>query len=288
MKKRIISIGERFNKLTVIEKLEDTYSKSGRKYENFLCKCDCGNTTVVRKDSLIRGGVKSCGCLQRNREAKNTCELVKIGDVFGELRVIAYLNNAQSPTSKNRTYRKVLCECSCGNLKEITLDSLLSGATKSCGCLRKKVTSERMCKLNTYEICGDTTKVFDDFGNFTIIDTEDLEKIKGMYFSKGKDGYWVRGKQPRNLHRYITNCPPNMVVDHINHNRADNRKNNLKICTQQDNRKNMPFIGVVFLEHVNKWQASIKVDGCIKYLGLYNNFEDAVIAFKNGGGSSER
>lgn len=49
-------IGKKFNKLTVIEKLENNY---------YLCKCDCGNTKKIRKDHIINKTIKSCGCLQR-------------------------------------------------------------------------------------------------------------------------------------------------------------------------------------------------------------------------------
>ena len=41
------------------------------------------------------------------------------------------------------------------------------------------------------------------------------------------------------LHRYLTNCPKNMEVDHINHNTLDNRQENLRICTSIINKQNL-------------------------------------------------
>lgn len=40
------------------------------------------------------------------------------------------------------------------------------------------------------------------------------------------------------LHRLITGCPSNLTVDHINHDTLDNRKENLKVCTQAENNLN--------------------------------------------------
>ena len=281
MRKREIELGEQFYQLKVIDVDEPVIDKSGRKHETFLCECTCGATKVVRKGYLLKGEVKSCGCRQRNVAPKSTQEIVKIGQRFGKLEVVDYQPNKISETNEKRTYRQVLCKCDCGNTKVISVYSLLHGVTRSCGCLRKKVTSDRMKRENTYEIDGEVTKVFDDKGNFTLIDTKDLEKIRPYYFSKSsKDLYWQRSEYPRPLHRFLTDCPRDMVVDHINHNRSDNRRDNLKICTQQDNRKNQPFIGIVFLEHINKWQASIKDKAGIKYIGTFNTFDEAVEKYR--------
>ena len=50
-------VGEKFGKLTVIERVE----KAGR--TNYICNCDCGNKTIVRSDHLTNNRTKSCGCL---------------------------------------------------------------------------------------------------------------------------------------------------------------------------------------------------------------------------------
>ena len=53
--------GKRFGKLVVVER---TDSKNRRTM--FLCKCDCGNSKIVRSELLISGKTKSCGCLAAN------------------------------------------------------------------------------------------------------------------------------------------------------------------------------------------------------------------------------
>ena len=59
--------GQKFNRLVVVKldhKKEYVYpgGKQRAFQEYYLCKCDCGKTTIVHKDSLKRGLTKSCGC----------------------------------------------------------------------------------------------------------------------------------------------------------------------------------------------------------------------------------
>ncbi len=73
--------------------------------------------------------------------------------------------------------------------------------------------------------------------DFVIVDDDDYEKLK--IFNWHRNGNYYAGNSKLGLmHRFITNCPKNMVVDHINRNRLDNRKSNLKVCTQSENMKN--------------------------------------------------
>jgi hypothetical protein len=56
--------GQRFGRLTVIERTEDVIY-GFKKNVCYLCKCDCGNTTKVLAKQLRNGGTKSCGCYQK-------------------------------------------------------------------------------------------------------------------------------------------------------------------------------------------------------------------------------
>jgi hypothetical protein len=68
------------------------------------------------------------------------------------------------------------------------------------------------------------------------------------------------------LHRWLLNCPKGLQVDHINHNTLDNRRCNLKICTQLENANNKSFYrnnksgikGVYFIKLFNCWIAELK------------------------------
>ncbi len=54
--------GDRFGRLVVIK--EVFKEEKGR--TKLLCKCDCGTFKIVKMDDLLRGKIKSCGCLKRD------------------------------------------------------------------------------------------------------------------------------------------------------------------------------------------------------------------------------
>lgn len=85
-----------------------------------------------------------------------------------------------------------------------------------------------------------TDKSGRDAGSF-IIDLEDCERIKKHKWSANDNGYirTLLRKKTVYLHRYLVSAPDNMEVDHINHNKADNRKTNLRICEHYVNMHNM-------------------------------------------------
>lgn len=75
-------------------------------------------------------------------------------------------------------------------------------------------------------------------------------------------------------------------VDHYNHNRLDNRIKNLRLVSHKENKRNNTIQsnntsgvnGVTFDKNRNKWMARIVVDGVTKYLGRFDNIDDAVTA----------
>ena len=59
------------SRLTVIRQVEDYIQPNGVHRAMYLCKCECGNDTVARGDSIKDGSIKSCGCLQINYHKKH-------------------------------------------------------------------------------------------------------------------------------------------------------------------------------------------------------------------------
>ena len=80
------------------------------------------------------------------------------------------------------------------------------------------------------------------------------------------------------------------VVDHINRNPLDNRKCNLRVCSQQQNTINRSLrndntsgkSGVTFNKRIGKWQANVYISGKRHHLGYFDNKEDAITARLEG------
>ena len=117
-------IGNRYNKVIVI-------SLNGRRRgaQLFLCRCNCGNIITTTKDKLLRGEVKSCGCLLK--EIKDKYKDL-IGQKFGKLKVIKKLG---AITTRIDIFWE--CKCECGNMTNVTTGNLTHGFIKSCGCISR-------------------------------------------------------------------------------------------------------------------------------------------------------
>lgn len=185
------------------------------------------------------------------------------------------------------------CRCECGKIVTRRRDSFINSNNASCGCKRGIYISKGLkgkVKQNDYDLTGEYGKCF--IGNtFFIFDLEDFEIIKDYrwFYSQGYPSSWNKqnGKILR-FHRFIMNCPDGMVVDHINHNKTDNRKTNLRICTSSENNKNIKirtnnksgYPGVSTNKSGKKWVARIGCDNQDFYLGTFDNKEDAIKAKK--------
>lgn len=71
-------------------------------------------------------------------KARNAKQRIKAGDTFGRLTVEGFGSLAKSGN------QKYLCRCSCGNHCEVLGARLCSGETKSCGCLSREMSAQRM------------------------------------------------------------------------------------------------------------------------------------------------
>jgi hypothetical protein len=77
----------------------------------------------------------------------------------------------------------------------------------------------------------------------------------------------------------ITDISMNNFIDHINRDSLDNRIENLRVLTNQQNQFNRNAKGYSFHKRNNKWQTRIVINGKYKYLGYFDKEQDAAIAY---------
>jgi len=123
-------------------------------------------------------------------------------------------------------------------------------------------------------------------GKFAVVDAEDYLRL-----SEGTDRnfYAVRkaGGKSIKMHRQIMNAPDHLVVDHIDHNGLNNRKENLRICTFAENCRNLrasrhkssKYKGVHWHKRNHKWAAQITCDHKTHHLGYFGDEIDAAMAY---------
>lgn len=211
------------------------------------------------------------------------------GKRFGRLTVLGRNNNYQKEHNAHHPYWD--CICDCGNKCVISGPSLRTGNTKSCGCYQKEMTSKASKKKNIYDFGhSDYVIGYATNGGMFKVDREDYSVIRDYCWCINPNGYLVawdsQTKKLIYLHRLLTKPAPGLVVDHINGDRTDNRRINLRMCSQQNNSRNRNLssnsstgvCGIRYYPEMDLWGAYIFVDGKQIYLGSYQNKEDAVNA----------
>ena len=134
--------------------------------------------------------------------------------------------------------------------------------------------------------------------DYMLVDASDMDIAKQFHWQvntqRGKTGYVFHTRKKGDgtsgsvyLHRLLTDAPIDKVVDHINGDGRDNRRHNLRICSNTENQRNRNglstasksgFTGVCFPSKGSKWQASIGAHGRNIYLGAFYCPIEAAIA----------
>lgn len=130
-------------------------------------------------------------------------------------------------------------------------------------------------------------------GLVALVDTEDFDLLspyswradgsddrrRGLYAVADIDGRTVR------MHRLIAGAQPGQRVDHRNHDGLDNRRRNLRLCTNQQNARNRRpnTVSQSGMKGVSvsrgRYQVSICIDGKAQYLGLFADRYLAALAY---------
>lgn len=130
---------QRFGRLVAL------YPTEMRKHGKVVwhCRCDCGNEVDCSSTMLRTGASMSCGC---SRQGENLT-----GKQFNQWTVLRRAERA----------KYWVCRCTCGIEKEVRGCNLTGGTSKSCGCMARAVSKQRLREPEDL-----TGKVFD---NWTVI-----------------------------------------------------------------------------------------------------------------------
>lgn len=134
-----------------------------------------------------------------------------------------------------------------------------------------------------------------------LVDDADYERIaahKWRILRSGNASYarrtetvgTVNGRRIRReiyMHREVMGAPPEKQVDHIDGNGLNNKRSNLRLATEQQNKCNRPlqrnntsgFKGVHLEARTGRWGARIKHRGSVRRLGVFDDPEDAARAY---------
>lgn len=130
-------------------------------------------------------------------------------------------------------------------------------------------------------------------GGFTLLDEEDYHYFSKWRWFKHQTGYVQRAKKINGkwktirLHVEILRPKEGFQTDHINRDRSDNRRSNLRQVTASQNCHNKKmrkdnktgYIGIWFRNDTKKWTARIVVEGERKVLGCFVDKKEAVEAY---------
>lgn len=134
-------------------------------------------------------------------------------------------------------------------------------------------------------------------GGRAIMDIDDYETLKKYPWQediKGRARCSIWNKELRRqkgtlMYRLIMKAPKGMDVDHINHDVHDNRRCNLRLCSEAQNSRNLVgrggtsrYKGVVWHKKNKRWEAGIKVNYKRIYLGSFHTEEEAALAYNEG------
>ena len=120
-------VGKKFGRWFV-----ESYAKTKNHVCFYNCKCDCGNKKQVNSSGLRNGSSRSCSCLQKEIASKLNYNDV-LGKKFGRWIVLGVSHRNKHG---NHCWR---CKCDCGNEKTVSVNVLLSGTSRSCGCLKREI-----------------------------------------------------------------------------------------------------------------------------------------------------
>lgn len=212
---------------------------------------------------------------------------IKIGEKYNFLTVIEKTNKR---TKNGSIIFKCLCDC--GKYIDVVSSNLLNNHTKSCGCYHDLISKERMLKNSKKYLQNKKPKQIikneiiekEEYiimlcsNKEVLIDKEDYEKIKNKRWYSSNN--YCSDNKGLFLHRFIMKAKKGQIVDHINGNKLDNRKSNLRFVTKSQNAQNRKCKGITYDKTRKKWSVYIVANKKRYYIGRYETECEALEARK--------
>lgn len=181
------------------------------------------------------------------------------GQKFGLLTVIGL-----AETDTRKTYW--VCKCDCGNMKTVRSDSLLCGAIKSCGCIKRKQDEVNLTKNHRHKMSG--TRIYSEW-----------QGMKGRCYNKGSARYadwggrgievceqWRNSFESFYIWAMANGYQDNLTIDRIDNNgnycpencrwvgqqeQCRNRRSNINITIGNSTRTLMEWCEIFQVDYTN-------------------------------------
>lgn len=232
--------------------------------------------------------------------------MVKInlsGQRFGNLTV-KRLADREKWKDHEQSYWE--CECDCGRVVIRGYINLKFSRNQNCGCKNTEVKRERILDINQKKrkhnkivVEKDIAKIYFKDGGFFIVDKTDKELVEKYYWNMVQ-GYPVtqiktieckkgRRKCVRVHKLLINNLPQGLEVDHIDRNKLNNTRKNLRVVSHIENMHNVGMLSsntsgyknITLDKKYNRYLVSFRHNYKKYFIGRYKTIEEAIIARDN-------
>lgn len=270
-------IGKKFNHLTVLNIFKKNRN-NGNEEKFAECICDRDNNhTVVYLYNLLKGISKSCGCLKGiSKRKENVLE-----NKYGRWTVI----DDSSKSRKNGRFVIVQCSCEKKTIKNVSLSSLKSGGSQSCGCIKEEYSIGDRSRTH-----GLTKHPIYDLFNKIINRCYNKEFIR--FGDWGGRGIYVCDEWRDDFQAFYDWCINNgwkakLQIDRIN-NDGPYSPGNCRFVNNQENTFNQRLIktnntsgyrGVSYQNQTGYYGAYVRFNGkSVFYEGKFNSPKDAALS----------
>lgn len=221
--KKEVVVGGHYGRLTVLSEV----GKNKYQVPVYRVRCSCGKVYETSKPNILRKDAKCVDCgrvctTEANRK-------YRAGDVLNDVKLL-------EEVGKNKNggilYRCVCLRCGAESIR--TSGGLVNSKAKRC----KACPPEYHFQIENEVARG----VLPD-GSVFSIDADMIELLSQHYWWRNGEGYVVTKKGAKTLLMQwlvmgYESAPKNMVIDHINQNKADNRRCNLRFVSEHQNNLN--------------------------------------------------